>query len=284
MPPVPPASEWVSGLIPTNVVAAAAEGAIVQLTLFALLFGIAVSRLPEERRAPLLAVFQAVADTVLVIVRWVLLLAPIGVAALGFGVGAKLGFGAGAVLAQYVAVQIGVVTAIGLAMYGVAVLIGRVRLRDFARAAAPSQAVAFSTQSSLASMPPMLAGAERLGLKAGVPAVVLPLAVAVFRIAAPCSIVIAVLAMAKMNGVEVGFGALVLVVGMATLNTLVIAGLPNQVTFFAAYAPPALAAGVPIELLPLLLAVDTIPDMFYTVANVTADLAVTSAVAREEQA
>jgi Na+/H+-dicarboxylate symporter len=75
MPPVPPASEWVSGLIPTNVVAAAAEGAIVQLTLFALLFGIAVSRLPEERRAPFLAVFQAVADTVLVIVRWVLLLA-----------------------------------------------------------------------------------------------------------------------------------------------------------------------------------------------------------------
>jgi Na+/H+-dicarboxylate symporter len=266
------------------VVSAAAEGSIVQLTLFALVFGLAASRLPEEQRAPLLGFFRAVADTMLVIVRWVLLLAPVGVAALGFGVAAKLGLGAGAVLAQYVAVQIAVVAVIGLAMYGVAVLLGRVRLADFARAAAPSQAVAFSTQSSLASMPPMLAGAERLGLKPGVPAVVLPLAVAVFRIAAPCSIVVATLAMARMNGVEIGFGALALVVGIATLNTLVIAGLPNQVTFFAAYAPPALAAGVPIELLPLLLAVDTIPDMFYTVANVTADLAVTSAVAREEAA
>jgi Na+/H+-dicarboxylate symporter len=281
-PAVPPPGEWIRSLIPTNVVSAAAEGAIVPLTLFALVFGLAVSRLPEERRAPLLGFFRAVADAVLVIVRWVLLLAPLGVAALGFGVGAKLGLGAGAVLAHYVAVQIAVIAVIGLAMYGLAVALGRVKLGEFARAAAPAQAVAFSTQSSLASMPPMLAGAEKLGLKTGVPAVVLPLAVAVFRIAAPSSIVIVVLAMARLNGVEVGFAALATVVAMATLNTLVIAGLPNQVTFFAAYAPPALAAGVPIELLPLFLAVDTIPDMFYTVGNVTADLAVTAAVAREE--
>lgn len=283
-PPVPPAGEWIRSLIPANVVSAAAEGAIVPLTLFALLFGIAASRLPEESRARVLDLFQAVADTLLVIVRWVLLLAPFGVAALGFGVGAKLGLGAGAVLAHYVAVQIAVIALIGLAMYGVAVALGGVKLGDFARAAAPAQAVAFSTQSSLASMPPMIAGAEKLGLKPGVPAVVLPLAVAVFRIAAPSSIVIVVLALARINGVEIGWGSMALVVAMATLNTLVIAGLPNQITFFAAYAPPALAAGVPIELLPLFLAIDTIPDMFYTVGNVTADLAVTAAVGREEQA
>ncbi|HEX9955513.1 MAG TPA: cation:dicarboxylase symporter family transporter [Allosphingosinicella sp.] len=283
-PPPPPAGEWIRSLVPTNVVSAAAEGAIVPLTIFSLLFGLAVSRLPEGSRTQVLDLFQGVADTLLVIVRWVLLLAPIGVAALGFGVGAKLGVGAGAVLAHYVAVQIAVIVLIGLAMYGVAVALGRVKLKDFARAAAPAQAVAFSTQSSLASMPPMLAGAEKLGLKAGVPAVVLPLAVAVFRIAAPSSIVIVVLALARINGVEIGWGTMAVVVAMATLNTLVIAGLPNQITFFAAYAPPALAAGVPIELLPLFLAIDTIPDMFYTVGNVTADMAVTAAVAREEKA
>ena len=279
-PAVPPAAEWLRSLIPTNPVAAAAEGAIVPLTIFSLLFGLAAARLPAERGAPLIGFFQTVADTMLVIVRWVLLLAPLGVAALAFGVGARLGLGAGAALAHYVSVQIAVTVLLGLAMYPVAVLLGRVPLAGFARAAFPAQAVAFSTQSSLASLPPMLAGAERLGLKPGVPPVVLPLAVAVFRIAAPASIVIVVLAMARMTGVEVGPAALALVVAMATLNTLVIAGLPNQVTFFAAYAPPAIAAGVPIELLPLLLAVDTIPDMFYTVSNVTADLAVTSAVAK----
>jgi Na+/H+-dicarboxylate symporter len=279
-PVVPPAAEWVRSLIPTNPVAAAAEGAIVPLTIFSLVFGLAAARLPEQSGAPLIGFFRAVADAMLVIVRWVLLLAPLGVAALAFGVGARLGLGAGAALAHYVSVQIAVTVLLGLAMYPLAVALGRVRIGDFARAAFPAQAVAFSTQSSLASLPPMLAGAERLGLKAGVPPVVLPLAVAVFRIAAPASIVIVVVAMARMTGVEVGPGALALVVAMATLNTLVIAGLPNQVTFFAAYAPPAIAAGVPIELLPLLLAVDTIPDMFYTVSNVTADLAVTSAVAK----
>jgi Na+/H+-dicarboxylate symporter len=58
-----------------------------------------------------------------------------------------------------------------------------------------------------------------------------------------------------------------------------VVGLPGQVTFFAATAPSALALGAPIELLPLLLAIDTVPDMIRTVANVTADLAAAALVA-----
>jgi Na+/H+-dicarboxylate symporter len=164
-------------------------------------------------------------------------------------------------------------------MYPLA-LAGRVGLGAFARAALPAQAVAASTQSSLASLPPMVAGAERLNLPHATSSVVLPLAVALFRIAAPASIVIVTLAMARMSGVEIGPGQIAIAALLATINTLVIVGLPNQVTFFAAYAPPAIAAGVPIELLPLLLAVDTIPDIFYTISNVTADLAVTTVVSR----
>jgi Na+/H+-dicarboxylate symporter len=166
-------------------------------------------------------------------------------------------------------------------MYPLAMLAGRVRPGAFARAAAPAQAVAASTQSSLASLPPMLAGAERLNLPGTTSSVVLPLAVAVFRIAAPATIVIVALAMARMTGTEVGLPQMAIIVALATINTLVIAGLPNQITFFAAYAPPALAAGIPIELLPLFLAVDTIPDIFYTITNVTADLSVTSVLGRK---
>ena len=280
-PKVPPVGEWFRTLIPTNVVAAAAEGAIVPLTIFALLFGIAASRLPTEQSAPLLGFFRSVADAMLTIIGWVLLLAPIGVFALAFGVGARLGLGAGAVLAHYVAVQIAVTLVLGLSMYLLAASAGRVKLTTFARAALPAQAVAASTQSSLASLPPMVAGAARLGLPAATSSVVLPLAVALFRIAAPASIVIVTLAMARMSGVEIGPAQIAVAALLASVNTLVIAGLPNQVTFFAAYAPPAIAAGVPIELLPLLLAVDTIPDIFYTVSNVTADLAVTSLVSRD---
>ena len=280
VPQVPPLAEWFRTLIPTNVVTAAAEGAIVPLTIFALLFGLAAARLPVDRSAPLLGFFAAVADTMLTIVRWILLLAPIGVFALTFGVGARLGMGAGAVLAHYVAVQIIVTLVLGLSMYPLAILAGRQGLAVFARAAFPAQAVAASTQSSLASLPPMVAGAQRLNLPPATASVILPLAVALFRIAAPASIVIVTLAMARMSGVEVGPAQIAIAALLASINTLVIAGLPNQVTFFAAYAPPAIAAGVPVELLPLLLAVDTIPDIFYTISNVTADLAVTSVVGR----
>lgn len=272
MPEVPPVAQWLRGLVPTNPVAAAAEGAIVPLTLFALIFGLAAGRLEEAKARPLLGFFSATVEAMLVVVRWILLLAPIGVFALAFGMAAHVGIGLGAALAWYVAVQVAVTLVLGLAMYPLAIA-GGVRLRSFAKAVAPAQAVALSTQSSLASLPPMLAGARGLGLDPDRSAVVLPLAVALFRIAAPASIVIVTLALATLTGTELGLGHLGLVILMATLNTLVIAGLPNQITFFAAYAPPAMAVGVPVELLPLLLAIDTIPDMFYTVSNVTADVA-----------
>jgi Na+/H+-dicarboxylate symporter len=235
----------------------------------------AAARLPLAQSRTLLGFFEATAQTMLIVVGWVLLVAPIGVFALAFGVGAKLGLGAAAVLAHYVSVQIAVTVALGLGMYPLATLAGRAKLRTFARAAFPAQAVAASSQSSLASLPPMIAGAHRLDVSPTTASVVLPLAVALFRIAAPASIVIVTLAMARMSGAEIGPAQIAIAALLASVNTLVIAGLPNQVTFFAAYAPPAIAAGAPIELLPLLLAVDTIPDIFYTVSNVTADLAVT---------
>ncbi len=128
----------------------------------------------------------------------------------------------------------------------------------------------------------MLAGARALGLARAEADMLLPMAVALFRIAAPASIVIVSLALAHLAGVTLGPLQLAIIAGLAVVNTLTIAGLPNQITFFAAYAPPALAAGVPIELLRLMLAVDAIPDMAYTVSNVTADLGVTALLAPRE--
>ncbi len=86
----------------------------------------------------------------------------------------------------------------------------------------------------------------------------------------------AVLALAHLNGIALGLPQLALIVAFAALNNLVIAGLSNQISLFASYTPIAIAVGVPIELLPLFLAVGTIPDMFATTANTTADLAVTT--------
>jgi len=122
----------------------------------------------------------------------------------------------------------------------------------------------------------MLAAVGRLtsGNPASAPAAVLPLAVALFRLAAPASIVIVTLATAHLYGAHLAPATLATVAGLAILGTLIIAGLPNQTTFFAAYAPPLLAAHLPVDLLPLFLAVDVICDIGYTVTNVTADLSV----------
>jgi Na+/H+-dicarboxylate symporter len=276
---VPHASEWLAGLIPPNIIAAAADGAIVPLVLFALALAIAAVRL-GDRAKPVLVFFEASSEIMLAIVQWILSMAPIGVFMLAFSLSAETGPNTGAFIGWYVIVQIAVTLVLAALMYILAASTG-LSFKEFAREAAPAQAIAASTRSSLAALPMMVEAAKRLGLPKRSAAVVLPLAVAAFRIAAPASIVIVTLALSKIAGVELGLVQFSLVVLMAVLNTLVIAGLPNQVTFFAAYAPPALAVGVPIEAIPLFLAIDAIPDIFYTISNVTADLAVTAAVDRE---
>jgi Na+/H+-dicarboxylate symporter len=269
-------------MVPTNVVAAAASDAIVPLVLFALLLGIAVTRIGEaEHRAAVTALFAGFADALLVIVGWILALAPLGVFALAITAGARLGMDAGAALAFYVGLQIVLALILTLLMVLLAATLGGTSPARFAAAAAPAQAVALSTQSSLASLPAMLAGAQRLGLAEQSTAVVLPLAVATFKISAPLTGVVVGLTLAKLAGVEVGGWQLLAGILLAAISTLAVVGLPGQVSFFAANAPPALAMGAPIELMPLLLAIDTLPDMIRTVANVTADLAATAVIAAQ---
>ena len=275
LPDLPPLGETLRALVPVNPIASAAQGAIVPVVLFALLFAIALRHIDRSRAAAIANGCQGIADALLVIIVWVLLVAPLGVFALAFDVAARSGFAVGALLLWYVVARIvgGIVLLAGFVL--LVAVVARTRLPTFLRAVLPAQSVAFSTQSSLASLPAMLEATRTLGLPARPVGTVLPLAVALFRISAPTAIGLATLALARLNGIELGLGQLGLVALLAVLNNLVIAGLPNQISFFAAYAPVALAVGVPIELLPLFLAVDTIPDMFATAANVTADVAVT---------
>lgn len=282
LPALPPLGDTLRALVPVNPIASAAGGAIVPVVIFALLFALALRRIERAQAATVIDFFRTVADTLLVIIGWVLLVAPVGVFALAFDVAARSGVAVGALLAWYVVARI----VGGLMLAGAFVLLvavaARTSLSAFLRTGAPALSVAFSTQSSLASLPAMLHATRALGLPERSVGTVLPLAVALFRISAPTAISLAVLALARLNGVALGVPQLALVAVLAVLNNLVIAGLPNQISFFAAYAPVALAVGVPIDLLPLFLAVDTIPDMFATSANVTADLALTIVLTEQE--
>ena len=285
VPPHPPLREWFANVVPTNPFRAAADGAILPLVVFTLLFGLAASRLGPAARAPLLGFFQAVVDAMLIVVRWVLWIAPLGVFALALGVGMHGGVAAAGALTQYLVMMCALAIAVTLAMYPLARVFGGVPTRRFAAAAAPAQAVAFSTQSSLASLPAMLTGAEeRLGTSPRVAGVVLPLAVSVFKATSPALNLAVVLFVAHVAGVELDPWRIALGVGVAFLTSFGVAGIPGQASFLTTTVPISAVMGVPMELLMLLLAIEVIPDIFRTVGNVTADLAVTAIVARREEA
>lgn len=278
-PEVPPptlaaAGDWLSGFIPTNPIKAAADSAMVPLVVFALFFGLAVTRIERQLQVAILTVFKALVETMLVIVRWVLIIAPLGVAALAFGVGARAGLSAAGALVHYVLIAAAACLLATLLAYGAAILAGRMSLLGFARAALPAQIVALSTQSSLASLPAMIAAAPELRVKESSAAIVLPLAVSLFRAASAAANVAVAIYLGHLHGVPLGPDMLLLGALVAVPISLAAVGLPAQISFFATIGPVCLAMGVPLTLLPLLLAVETIPDIFRTLGNVTADLAV----------
>lgn len=267
---------FVTGLAPANVLKAASEDAILPLVVFASFFGFAVTRLPGTRRRALTDVFGSVGEAMVTIVRWVLWVAPVGVFALALGVGLKAGLGAVGIVAHYVtAIVLGNI-GITLVAYLV-VLAGRIPLARFARAAAPVQATAFATQSSLACLPAMIERCrDDLGIPDAVSGLVLPLAVSIFRITGPVANFGVALFLVQVYGAHptaLQYAGATLV---AVATSMASVGLPGQVSFFASVAPICLTLGLPLDLLPILIAVEVVPDIFRTVGNVTADMAVTA--------
>jgi Na+/H+-dicarboxylate symporter len=277
-----PGFDRVIALVPVNVVAAAAQGAIAPLVVFSLMFAFALSRLPPARREPVLALAQGVADAMILIVDWVLLAGPVGVFALMLPVAARAGAAVLGALGVYVGVLIGVYLLVTAAVYAVACLGGGESLRRFAAAALPAQAVAAATQSSLASVPAMMKATDALGQPRWVGGLVLPLAVSLFRITSPVQYVTVTSFIGWAHGTPPDGWSLAVATLLAVVISLGSVGLPGQASFMGTNLPVVQAAGMPIEPLGLLLAVDLIPDVFATVGNVTADLAVASRVAGAE--
>lgn len=277
---VPPFSEFLSAIVPTNPVAAAAEDAFLPLILFTTVFAFAVTRLPAEPRATLVGFFRALADAMLVMIRWILWLAPLGVLALAFVVGARAGTAALGALGHYVVIVAAVGGIVWLLSFPLAIVGGGVAPGRFLRATGPAQAVALSTQSSLASLPAMLAGAERLGIRVSASGVTLPLAVAIFRATGPCMNIAVAIYVAHVFGMELGPTQLAAGVAAAAITTMGAVSLPGSISFVSSIAPIAMAMGVPVEPLALLVAVETLPDLMRTVGNVSMDVATTAVIAR----
>ncbi|WP_068071006.1 dicarboxylate/amino acid:cation symporter [Novosphingobium lentum] len=277
---VPGLSEFLRSIVPSNVIAAAAGDAMLPLILFVSVFALATTRLVTAQRVALSLFFEAMAGAMLVVIGWVLAAAPVGVFALSLSVAAKSGAAAIGALAHYVLVVTLVGTVVLVAAYVVAVLGGRRSLPEFARAMLPAQALALSTQSSLATLPAMLATCRKLGLRETTADFVLPLAVALFRATGPAMNLAVAIYVAKWFGVPLTPGTLFAGFAVATLTTLGAVSLPGAISFVSSIGPIALAMGVPVGPLALLVAVEILPDLMRTLGNVTMDVAVTAAVDR----
>lgn len=277
---VPTIAAFIESLIAPNVIAAAADTATLPLTIFFALFAIAVARLPAGQKATMLAFFQALANTMLTIIGWVLWAAPVGVFALAVGVAAEAGGGAFATLAHYIAIVSATGGVVLLAAYLVAIVGGRISPLAFVRSMLPSQAVAISTQSSLASLPAMLDSARRLGLREEVADFVLPLAVAIFRATSPAMNLAVAIYVAHLAGVELTLPVMAVGIAVAFVISVGSVSLPGSISFVISIGPIALAMGIPIEPLALLVAVEMIPDIMRTVGNVTMNVALASFVNR----
>ncbi len=283
--PVSPPSvgEWLAQLAPSNPIAAAAETAVLPLVVFAIFFGFAATRLPAAQREPMVAFFRAVADTMIVIVRWVLFAAPLGVFALSLGVGLRSGADVVGLLVQYVVIACVITAGIVLMAFLFAVIWGRANPLRFLTAAAPVLAVAFSSRSSLASLPLMVERMrDAMDVQARTANVTLPLAVAVFRMTSPVTNLAVVFFSAAVFGVELGPAQVVAGGFVAIAISIGSVGLPGEISFVASVAPISIAMGVPIELLGILVGVEAIPDTFRTLGNVSGDMAATVIANRGE--
>jgi len=216
----------------------------------------------------------------LVVIGWVLWLAPIGVFALAYVVGARAGGAAFGALLHYVLIVTAVGIVIWLAAWPLALFGAGTSPLRFTRAVAESQALAFSTQSSLACLPAMLRAAGRLGVPVAASGVVLPMAVAVFRATGPAQNLAVAIYIAYWFGIELTPVQMALGVAAAATTTMGAVGIPGQASFVTSIAPICIVMGLPIEPLALLIAVEVLPDLVRTLGNVSMDVAATVVVAK----
>lgn len=275
VPPEPALGAWVRGFIPANPIKAAAESEMAPLVIFALAFGMAAIRLAKPHRDTLFQVFDAVQAAMMRIVGWVLAVGPVGVFFLALVMGAKTGFSAVGLLGHYVVIVSIMCLAAGALGLLPALVRGAVAPGRLADALIPVSAMAISTQSSLASLPVMLEATAKVGVAQRVRDLVLPMAVALFRITNPAANITVALYVAHIYGVTLDPGRIAVGVFVAVLVSLAAVGVASAVTFFASLAPILLVMGLPLDLLPLLLAVEALPDFSRTIGNVFGDVGVT---------
>lgn len=272
-------------MIPRNPVQAAAEGNMLPLIVFVLIFGAAVSLLIPERRDAVLNFFAAVNDASMIIIDWIMKLAPYAVFALIAGVVSRFGLDVLQSLAVYAGVVIAGLLIHTFGTYGAAVaLLARLNPLEFFRRIREVPLIAFSTSSSNATLPVTMETAEEeLGVSKGISSFVLPLGATVNMDGTALYQGVATVFIAQVYGVELHLGELLTIVLTATLASIGTAGVPSAGIIMLILVLQSIGmAGQAAAGIALIMGVDRILDMLRTVTNVTGDLSASVVVARSE--
>ena len=270
-------------LVPANPIKAAADGTMLPLIIFTVAFAAALARTRSELRIAGASFFRSVADAMLVLVTWVLAVGPLGVFVLAMTLGVKIGLGVAGAIGFYFAVHCALLIVAGALLYLVVFVAGRVSLARFARGAVPAQLVAVSTRSSVAALPAMIDGAERvMRLPAQVTSFALPFGVSVFRVNQGISWVIAALFVGALYDINLTVGQLAMLAAVSVPVSFSAPGIPSGGVFVA--TPFFITVGLPVEGVGLLIALDVIPDLFKTLINVTGHMAATVLLSRNQSA
>src|SRR5256886_11270745 len=180
---IPTGARFVVDLIPANPVRAAVDGNLLPLIVFVTIFGVAAAALPDEKRHALTDLAEVATQALIRIVRWVLLLAPVGIFAIVASAVALFGVRLIAVMAVFIATVIaGLAVLIAGVYLPIVALVARLGARRYLRAVRASLLMAFSTTSSLATLPVMLeAAATDLRIPRPVASFLLPLGASIGR-------------------------------------------------------------------------------------------------------
>jgi Na+/H+-dicarboxylate symporter len=282
-PALPGLVDFLLGLIPTNPFQAAAQGTLLPLIVFIVLFAAAAGTLPEQDRDRLLTLASAVAAALIKLVNWILWVAPIGVFALAAPVTARAGWAMlQSLLAFVLAVVVGLTVYMSLVYVPAVKFIAGMSLRRFLRGCLTPQAIAAATTSSPATVPAMLEAADtELGISPPVSSFVIPLGAALGR-----------------GGTALFQGAGIVFLAWLYSVSLAASGISGAViaTFIVSFTVPSIpggsvlgmapalgTVGIPIDGLAVLLGVDRVPDMARTAMNVTGTLTATVVIDRMEQ-
>lgn len=267
-------------IVPRNPVAAAAGGDMLAVIFFALMVGVALTMVPEEKARPMLRWLDSLAHLTIAIIDLVMKAAPVGVFCLIFSVTARFGFALLLNLVAYVGTVVGSLAVFLVVGYSLILwLAARVPPAWFFRRAKLVMVTAFSTSSSNATLPTTLEVAEReMGVPRQVAGFVLPLGATMNMNGTALFEGATVLFLAQVFGVELSLGAQLVVVLMSVVTAVGVAGVPGG-------SIPLLMmvlamVGVPVEGIAIVLGVDRILDMCRTTLNVTGDLVTATVVSR----